>query len=189
MIGKKVWTELYVRQGGRCGFCERHLLDEVPTLLDVRRACRKLLPQLSGHARGFRGWNPTTFRIEVDHVFPRALGGGSEFDNLQLLHSSCNWLKDCHRQRTLKPMRSRSKAERVEAREEVKKAWDLRSRRSAAKPKRCAVCRSWGHDRRHHRERARDAVVIASLPGGIPDWYPETDGQMAEWFAESEGGL
>jgi len=32
----------------------------------------------------------STLRLEIDHIFPKSLGGTDEIDNLQILCSSCN---------------------------------------------------------------------------------------------------
>ena len=140
------------------------------------------------------GWRVTTFHVEVDHVVPRTSGGDSSLDNLRLLHSSCNWLKDAFpiRRRScdrIVPAMRRSADLRVlyGSRElrKAERALELHKRRyhSHVRPKKCS-CGVDGCSMRRHRPN-----YVTFLPGSTPDWYPETDGQMAEWFAESEGGL
>ena len=72
-MSSAAFSSLWTKQVGRCAICG-----------EVMPVSRWETP----HAAVWKKKRPT-----LDHIRPRAKGGGDEPENFQLAHADCNWIK------------------------------------------------------------------------------------------------
>ena len=84
----------------RKSYYKRHALNKQRNREDQRDRRAERLWVLSERQKGLCAWcreplppqpsPPFSYEVEIDHIVPKAAGGGNGIDNLQLVHIACN---------------------------------------------------------------------------------------------------
>lgn len=84
-IPSRAWYEWYWSRGIDPDAC--------PPRSRIPRWLRDFIIERDGLLCGICGLAVPADDVHIDHVYPRALGGSDEADNLQVAHSRCNMRK------------------------------------------------------------------------------------------------